>query len=79
MRAYPAGEGSGDDVHIVSAEFQRDLNEKTQVGIFYDWGYTRARDDEDYELDGIGLSFVSIANALLIAICTSGPPPRQSP
>ena len=56
VRAYPAGEGSGDDVHIVSAEFQRDLNEKTQVGIFYDWGYTRARDDEDYELDGIGLS-----------------------
>ena len=34
VRAYPAGEGSGDDVHIVSAEFQRDLNEKTQVGIF---------------------------------------------
>ena len=57
VRAFPVGEGAGDDVYLLSVEFSKAVGALTRIGLFYDWGLTWSRDSADYELDGAGLSF----------------------
>lgn len=64
VRAYPYGEGLGDNAIVAQAEYNYLLRPDLQLGAFYDAGYVRRNartwtgltEDNQYALHGVGVS-----------------------
>ena len=48
VRAYPTGEGSGSDGHLVQLELRQQLEDGINLATFYDWGQVWLQHDPTY-------------------------------